>query len=98
VIVTAVLAVVGVLAGLQLFVARQAFLVIPEERTELVRLKIARSPVLREHLAADNWHILKSNHVRRLIAGEEADLAQLEPLLGLDPEIEKQGEQLALFG
>jgi hypothetical protein len=46
----------------------------------------------------DNWHILKSDHLRSLYAREEADLEELGPLLGLDPEIEKQGEQLALFG
>ncbi|HSH21144.1 MAG TPA: hypothetical protein VK992_00825, partial [Candidatus Caenarcaniphilales bacterium] len=73
------------------------FLVIPPERTELVRLKLQRSPVLREALAAGNWHILKSNHLRRLTAAEEAGLDQLGPLLGLDPEVERQPEQLALF-
>jgi hypothetical protein len=74
------------------------FLVVPPERTELVRLKIARSPLLRERMEEDNWHILKSDHVRRLWAREDATLESLEPMLGLDPEIERQGEQLAFFG
>ncbi|MBA3796163.1 MAG: hypothetical protein H0X20_02900 [Chloroflexi bacterium] len=74
------------------------FLVVPPERTELVRLKLARSPLLRRRMEEDNWHILKSDHLRSLYAREEADLEELGPLLGLDPEIEKQGEQLALFG
>ena len=74
------------------------FLVIPPERTELVRLKLARSPLLRARMEEDNWHILKADHLRRIHARDEADLESLEPLLGLDPEIEKQGEQLALFG
>lgn len=73
------------------------FLVIPPERTELVRLKLDRSPVLRGAMEAGNWHILKSDHLRRLYAREEADLRDLEPMLGLDPEIERQGEQLPLF-
>ena len=34
----------------------------------------------------------------RLLSREDAGLGDLEPLLGLDPEIERQGEQLALFG
>ncbi|MEA2621202.1 MAG: hypothetical protein QOH61_112 [Chloroflexota bacterium] len=74
------------------------FLVVPPERTELVRLKIARSPLLRERMEEDNWHILKSDHVRSLWARDDASLESLEPMLGLDPEIEQQGEQLALFG
>ncbi len=72
------------------------FLVIAPERTELVRFKMAHSPLLRRTLEADNWHILKSDHLRMLVAGA-ADLDRLAPLLGLDPEIESGGEQLSLF-
>jgi len=74
------------------------FLVIPPERTELVRLKLARSALLRRHLEDGNWHIIKSDHLTRLLGRESAGLGDLQPLLGLDPEIERQGEQLALFG
>ena len=74
------------------------FLVIPPERVELLRLKLARSPLLRKALEEQNWHILKADHLRRLHAREEADLAQLAPVLGLDPEIEREAEQLPLFG
>ena len=74
------------------------FLVIPPERTELVRFKLARSPLLAKALEEQNWHILKSDHLRRLVAREEADLDQFGPMLGLDPEIEREAEQLALFG
>jgi hypothetical protein len=73
------------------------FLVIPPERVELVRLKLARSPLLRRALDEQNWHILKADHLRRLHAREEADLDQLAPVLGLDPEIEREAEQLPLF-
>jgi hypothetical protein len=73
------------------------FLVIPPERTELVRFKLARSPLLARALDEQNWHILKSDHLRRLVAREEANLDELGPLLGLDPEIEREAEQLALF-
>ncbi|MEP7159171.1 MAG: hypothetical protein ABI797_07065, partial [Chloroflexota bacterium] len=74
------------------------FLVVPPERVELIRFKLARSPLLSRALDEQNWHILKSDHLRRLIAREEADLDQLGPMLGLDPEIEREAEQLALFG
>jgi hypothetical protein len=73
------------------------FLVVPPERAELVRFKLARSPLLRRALDEQNWHILKSEHLRRLVARDEADLDQLGPMLGLDPEIEREAEQLALF-
>ena len=73
------------------------FLVVLPERVELVRFKLARSPILREALAEGNWHILKSNHLRAIVDREGADLARFEPYLGLDPEIERQGEQLPLF-
>ena len=74
------------------------FLIIPPERTELVRFKIARSPLLARALDEQNWHILKSDHLRRLAAREEADLDLFGPMLGLDPEIEREAEQLPLFG
>lgn len=73
------------------------FLVIPPERAELVRFKQARSPLLRRALDDQNWHILKSDHLRRLVGREDAQLDLLEPLIGLDPEIEREAEQLALF-
>ena len=74
------------------------FLVIPPERVELLRLKLARSPLLRKAMDDQNWHILKADHLRRLHAREDASLDQLAPVLGLDPEIEREAEQLPLFG
>ncbi|MFN8619493.1 MAG: hypothetical protein U0869_01940 [Chloroflexota bacterium] len=74
------------------------FLVIPPERTELVRLKLARSAVLRRALEEGNWHIVKADHLERLLLRPGVGLEDLAPLLGLDPEIEKKGEQLPLFG
>jgi hypothetical protein len=74
------------------------FLVVPEERAELIRFKLAHSPLLRRALDEGNWHILKSDHLRRLVAREEADLDMLGPMLGLDPEIDREAEQLPLFG
>jgi hypothetical protein len=74
------------------------FLVIPSARASLVRIKLARSPLLRAAIEEGNWHFLKSDHLRRLYVGDGADLESLAPFLGLDPEIERQGEQLPLFG
>ena len=74
------------------------FLVVAPERTELVRHKIERSPLLREAIERDNWHVLKWNHLRAFLAREEPTLDGLEPYLGLDPVVERTGEQLDLFG
>ncbi len=73
------------------------FLVVPDERTDLLRLRLGRSPVLRARMATDNWHILKWSHVRRLQASPRADLAVLSPLLGLDPEVERGEDQMPMF-
>ena len=76
------------------------FLVIPPERTELVRFKLGRSALLRKAFADGNWHILKWNHLLSFAArtDPEPSLADLEPYLGLDPAAETMGEQLPLFG
>ena len=74
------------------------FLVIPAERGELLRLKLERSPWLRAEMARQNWHVLKWQHFATLAAREGASLNWLEPVLGLDPLIERGGEQLTIFG
>ncbi len=74
------------------------FLVIPHERVELVRFKLERSPLLRAALASGNWHFLKWKHLRAIVDREGADLERLAPFLGLDPEVEQQGQQMPLFG
>jgi hypothetical protein len=73
------------------------FLVVLPERVELVRHKLDRSPLLREGLDAGGWHLVKANHVRDWAAREQVELADLEPLLGLDPAVERTGDQLSLF-
>jgi hypothetical protein len=73
------------------------FLVVLPERVELVRHKIDRSPLLRDALAEAGWHLIKSTHLRAWAAHEDPTLDDLEPLLGLDPRVERTGEQLELF-
>jgi hypothetical protein len=74
------------------------FLVFPAERTELLRLKLDRSPWLRAEVARQNWHFLKWQHLEGLAARDGASLDWLEPVLGLAPLIERGGEQLTMFG
>jgi len=74
------------------------FLVVLPERGELVRHKLDRSPLLRDALEAGSWHLLKSSHLREWARRDEPTIADLEPLLGLDPAVERTGDQMALFG
>ena len=74
------------------------FIVFPAERTELVRLKLERSPWLQAEVRDQNWHFLKWQHLETLVELDQAGLERLEPLLGLDPLIESGGQQLTMFG
>ncbi|HET7645575.1 MAG TPA: hypothetical protein VFM03_03755 [Candidatus Limnocylindria bacterium] len=74
------------------------FLVLPARRAELLRLKLQRSPWLRAEVERQNWHVLKWEHLETLAARPGARLEWLEPVLGLDPLIERGGEQLTMFG
>ncbi len=74
------------------------FCVVLPERAELVRYKLERSPLLRAGLEEGGWHLVKADHLREWIARDAVGLADLEPLLGLDPAIERTGDQLSLFG
>jgi len=72
-------------------------LVLAPERTELARHKFEASPVLRGALESGNWHVILWPHLRSWLARDPIDLAALEPYLGLDPAIDRRGEQMALF-
>jgi hypothetical protein len=74
------------------------FLVFPAERTDLVRLKLERSPWLRNEVDRQNWHFLKWQHLETLVNRDGAALEYLEPVLGLAPLIERGGQQLTMFG
>ncbi len=74
------------------------FLVIAPERTDLVRHKLDRSPLLRAEMERGGWTIIKWDHLRTFLAAERPDLDDLEPLIGLDPVVERGGEQMPLFG
>jgi hypothetical protein len=73
------------------------FLAIPPERRELARHKLEASPVLREAVEAANWHLILWPHLRTWLERDPLDLADLEPYLGLEPQIERRAEQLGFF-
>ena len=73
------------------------FLIVAPERTDLVRYKLERSSLLRAALEQGNWHLIKSDNLRAFLARDPLTLADLEPFLGLDPQVERTGEQMPLF-
>ena len=73
------------------------FLVVAPERADLLRHKLAASPVLRAAIETDNWHLILWPHLRSWLAREPLDLAALEPYLGLDPTVVGDGRQMDLF-
>ena len=74
------------------------FLVVPAERADLLKVKLARSPLLRKAIEERNWHFIKWNHLAKFAARPDATLDDLEPYLGLDAVADTVGEQLPLFG
>jgi hypothetical protein len=74
------------------------FLAIPADRVDLVRHKLDRSPLLRQAMDEGGWTIIQWHHLRTFLAADKPDLADLEPLVGLDPISERSGDQLSLFG
>lgn len=73
------------------------FLVLAPERTELARLKLEASPVLRAAMDEGNWHVILWPQLRAWLGRTPLDLASLEPYLGLDPAVARRGEQMGLF-
>jgi hypothetical protein len=73
------------------------FLVTVPERTELIRAKLRHAPVLRRAMDEGNWHILRLDALRRYAALPAPTLEALQPYLGLDPAVDRPGDQLPLF-
>jgi hypothetical protein len=72
-------------------------LAIAPERRELARHKLESSPILRDALAASNWHLILWPQLRAWLARDPLRLGDLEPYLGLEPPNERRAEQLGLF-
>jgi len=72
-------------------------LAVAPERAELVRHKLDASPLLRGAIAEANWHLVLWPYLRAWLEREPLELDGLEPFLGLEPAVERRGEQLGLF-
>ena len=72
-------------------------LAVAPERADLIRHRLEASPLLRTAMADGNWHIILWPYLRAWLEREPFELTALEPYLGLEPAVERRGEQLGLF-
>jgi len=73
------------------------YVVLPEERAELARLKLSSSPLLRQAMVRQGWDFIKFQHLRRLAGAGSLERHHLRVILGLDPIIEQTEAQIPLF-
>jgi hypothetical protein len=71
------------------------FLAVPEERKALIVLKLARSPLLADVARRRGWRFVKWAPLRAFAADASLGLGDLEPVLGLEPAVERSGHQLS---
>lgn len=72
-------------------------LAVAPERADLLRHKLEASPLLRAAIGEGNWHFILWPYLRAWLERDDLDLGDLEPYLGLEPAVERRGEQLGLF-
>jgi len=73
------------------------YLVIPEERGDLMSFKLERSPRLRQAMVTGRWQFIKYRHLSQLARATEIDRHDLKKIVGLRPIIEQAEAQIPLF-
>jgi hypothetical protein len=71
------------------------FLALPEERKSLVVVKLARAPALADVVRRRGWRFVKWAPLRAFAADPSLGLGDLEPVLGLEPAVERSAHQLS---
>ncbi|MDE3111800.1 MAG: hypothetical protein KGK34_02555 [Chloroflexota bacterium] len=71
------------------------FLAVPEERKALCVLKLTRAPALADVVRKRGWRFVKWAPLRAFAADPATGLAELEPVLGLEPAVERSAHQLS---
>lgn len=73
------------------------YLVVPERRVALLRLKLRRSPIYGRILQQGGWTIVRRPFLQRLLQQPAVDIHALKQIIGLDPIVEKGEAQIPLF-
>jgi hypothetical protein len=71
--------------------------IISEAHQSLLRLALARSMYLRKRLASEGWQFIRDLDLTDLASEEEATVADLDSLIGLDPLASEDRTQLSLI-
>jgi hypothetical protein len=71
------------------------FVALPEERKALAVLKLTRSPSLADVVRRRGWRLVKWGPLRAFAADPASGLGDLEPVLGLEPAVERSAHQLS---
>ncbi len=73
------------------------YLVLPESRIALLRLKLGHSPIYGRVLQQGGWTIVRWPYLQALLKQSVVDIHSLKQVVGLDPIIEKGEAQIPLF-
>lgn len=73
------------------------YVVIPESRLALLRLKLRRSPIYGRILQQGGWALIRQPLLQGLLKLPVVDIHSLKRVVGLDPIIEKGEAQIPLF-
>jgi hypothetical protein len=71
------------------------FLAIADERRPLAEFKLRRAPGIADLVRRRGWRFVKWGPLRGWATRPDVALDLLEPVLGLSPEVEQMGQQLA---
>jgi hypothetical protein len=72
------------------------FLVVPDERVDLIKFKLGRSLLWQRIVSQDGWDFIKHGHLRQF-AGFQPSREGLAEIIGLEPTVEKFGVQMRLL-
>jgi hypothetical protein len=72
------------------------YLVIPDERVDLIRFKLERSVLWGQAIAEDGWDFIKYTRLRQF-AGAGMEVKDLPGIVGLEAPVERYGVQLSMF-
>lgn len=70
------------------------FYAVADARQALLAWKLPRLPEVAETVSKRGWRLVKWEPLRRFATDPGSDLAALEQVLGLEPEVEQAGQQL----
>ncbi len=75
----------------------ERYLIVPDSRLALLRLKLRRSPIYGRILEQGRWTFIRRPYLMALLKEPQADRHSLKQIEGLEPIVEKGEAQIPLF-